>query len=97
MARHRSDNNQKKMVADLRTIPGVKVTDLSQVGMGCPDILVGYRSVNYLIEIKSEWAKDGKELTPMQERWHGEWTGQKAVVWSFEQACEVIGFKLNET
>ena len=87
------DINQPKIVSDLRTIPGVRVTDLSKVGMGCPDILVGYRGVNWLIEIKSEWAKEGKEFTAMQERWHDEWTGQKAVVWSFEQACEVIGFK----
>lgn len=87
------DINQKEIVADLRTIPGCKVTDLSKVGMGCPDILVGYRSVNYLIEIKSEWAKPGQELTEMQQNWHDEWTGQKAVVWSFKEACDVIGFK----
>ncbi|MEO9648802.1 MAG: hypothetical protein ABJ360_22450 [Roseobacter sp.] len=87
------DINQKEIVNGLRDIPGCKVTDLSNVGMGCPDILAGYRGVNYLIEIKSEWAKKGKELTPAQERWHDEWTGQKAVVWSLGEAMEAIGFK----
>jgi hypothetical protein len=87
------DLNQPEIVSNLRTIPGVSVTDLSKVGAGCPDIMVGYQGANYLIEIKSEWAKKGKELTPMQERWHEEWRGQKSVVWSFDEACKVIGFQ----
>ena len=88
------DINQREIVASLREIPGCSVTILSAVGMGCPDILVGYSSVNYLMEIKSEWAREGKELTPMQEQWHEDWPGQVAVIWSFEDACKVIGFDL---
>lgn len=91
MRRAKVDINQAKLVADLRTIPGCKVTHLHSVGMGCPDILVGYRGVNYLLEVKSEWAKKGSELTEMQQRWHEGWPGQVAVVWSFSDACEVIG------
>ena len=95
MARRKAkvDINQPEIVKDLRTIPGVKVTDLSGVGMGTPDLLVGYEGKNFLLEVKSEWAREGHELTQMQQRWHDEWTGQKAVIWSFDDAMQVIGFK----
>lgn len=92
MRRAKVDINQKQIVGELRSIPGVTVTHLHGVAMGCPDILVGYRGVNYLIEVKSEWAKPGKALTELQQRWHDTWQGQKAVVWSAGEAMEVIGF-----
>lgn len=96
MGRHAAkiDINQPEIVADLRTIPGCTVEVLSAVGMGVPDILVGYRGVNYLLEIKSEWATEGKELTPMQQKWHDNWTGQKAVIWSSGDAMKAIGFEV---
>ena len=89
----KADINQPEIVNGLRDIPGCTVQHLHAVGMGCPDLLVGYRGENYLIEVKSEWARKGEELTKMQQRWHDEWTGHKAVVWSLGEAMEVIGFK----
>src|SRR3990167_9385952 len=39
---------------------GWSVTDLAQVGMGCPDLLIGRRGVTYLAEIKAS-AEDRSE------------------------------------
>ena len=47
----RVDDNHAKIVASLRLV-GCTVLDLSAVGQGCPDIMVGLAGVNYLIEIK---------------------------------------------
>ena len=47
----RVDANQPVIVAALRAI-GATVQHLHAVGQGCPDILVGYDGVNFLMEIK---------------------------------------------
>lgn len=85
------DANQPEIIDGLRDF-GATVQPLSAVGGGCPDLLVGYRLRNYLIEIKN---KDGranrkKILTPDQETWHGMWSGQKSVVFTLEEAISVI-------
>lgn len=86
----RTDANQKEIVSALRAI-GCSVQDLSKVGMGLTDLLVGYRNVNLLIE-----AKDGskppskRKKTPSQIKFHDEWRGQKTIVESPEQAISYI-------
>ena len=60
------DNNQSAIVARFRELY-CSVQDLSSVGAGVPDILVGLRDargerVNVLVEIKGERGK----LTPAQ-------------------------------
>lgn len=47
----RKDKNQGELVTALEKL-GCTVMDLSAVGEGCPDIVVGYRGMNYLAEIK---------------------------------------------
>jgi len=67
----RVDVNQREIVHALRTF-GATVTDLSMVGQGCPDLLVGFRLKTFLIEIK----RDSKaKLTPAQVKWHDDWRG----------------------
>lgn len=79
------DSNQTKVVKALREF-GCSVQHLHAVGRGCPDIVVGYKDRNYLLEIK-----DGeKKLTPDQVIWHYDWKGQVEVVTSPEQAIETI-------
>ncbi len=46
------DRNHVEIVAALRGV-GASVQDLAAVGKGCPDLLVGYRGQNYVIEVKS--------------------------------------------
>jgi len=71
MRAKRVDCNQKNIVHALRTF-GAVVVDLSGVGKGCPDLLVGFNSKTYLIEVK----KDSKaKFTPQQLQFNELWTG----------------------
>lgn len=83
----RVDDNHAMIVAGLRQIFGPDcVLDLSRVGKGCPDIMVGVRGHNILLEIKMATGK----LTADQVYFHREWDGQKAVVRTLAEALEVI-------
>lgn len=87
----RVDANQKIIVKALRQ-SGATVEHLHAVGSGCPDILVGYRGSNYLMEIKDgKKPPSGRKLTPDQVEWHGAWRGQVAIVKSVTEALSVIG------
>ena len=86
----RVDANQPEIVAALRTF-GASVAITSQAGQGFPDIVVGYRGVNYMIEIKdSAKPPSAQKLTADQEPFHEAWRGQIAVCNSIEEAIEVI-------
>lgn len=84
------DANQPEIVAALRAI-GCTVQHLHSVGKGCPDLLVGYRGVNMLMEIK-----DGRKppsarlLTPDQMDWHGSWRGHVVTVSSAIEALSKV-------
>ena len=66
----RVDANHAAIVAALRKI-GALVTDLSGVGRGVPDILVWFRGLWSLLEIK-DGAKppSARKLTDDQAKWH---------------------------
>jgi len=83
----RTDKNQKEIVAALRKI-GASVASLHRLGGGVPDILVGYRGYNLLMEIKTP-AKASK-LNDRQLEWHAEWKGQACVVRCVEDALSAI-------
>ena len=84
----RVDANQAEIVADLRKV-GASVLLLHEVGHGCPDLLVGFRGVNYLIEIKSSVFA---VLNPVQREWHNSlWRGQVAIALTSEEALRIIG------
>ena len=84
------DTNQPDVVRDLRQM-GVSVTHLHSVGMGCPDILCGWRGANYAFEIKDgSLPPSGRRLTPMEKRWHDDWRGQVAVIHTAEEALEIM-------
>lgn len=84
------DDNQNEIVAALRKV-GASVQPLHAVGQGCPDILVGFRRQNYLIEIKDGNKPPSKrKLTPDQERWHRDWLGQVSVAENVDQAFLAI-------
>lgn len=85
------DRNQAEIVEALRKA-GATVTPLHTVGGGCPDLLVGYRRQNFLIEVK-DWraAKSDRELNDNQKEWHAGWKGQVAKVEDADAALAVIG------
>lgn len=81
------DTNQKPIVKALKDIFGEDVVfDLSAVGRGCPDIMVGVRGVNLLFEIKT----DSGTLTTDQKIFHQVWTGQVNVIRNLDDALQII-------
>lgn len=86
----KTDANQQAIVAALRKI-GATVLHLHILGQGCPDILVGWRGMNTLLELKDgSKPPSGRKLTQDEVVWHAEWRGQVAVVETVEQAIAAI-------
>lgn len=82
----RVDGNHKEIVDALRRV-GASVQSMHTVGGGCPDLLVGYRGCNYVLEVKTPTGK----RKPAQVDWHADWHGDVQTVTSIEQALAVIG------
>jgi hypothetical protein len=86
----RVDDNQSEIVAALRRI-GATVQPIHQIGKGCPDLLVGWRGMNTLLELKDgEKVPSKRKLTQDEVDWHEAWRGQVAVVETVEQAIEAV-------
>ncbi len=92
MRANKVDNNQQQIIDALRAA-GATVQPLNAVKCGCPDLLVGYRSKLYLMEVKD---KDG-ELTEFEKEWINKWWykagTQIHIVRSVEHALRVIGIE----
>ncbi len=87
----RVDANQKEVVAYLRQL-GASVQMLHEVGRGCPDLLVGFRGINYLFELKNGAnAKSRQKLTDDELAWHAKWNGAVYVVSCPKQGAEIMG------
>jgi hypothetical protein len=85
------DANQSEIVSMLRTV-GCTVQLLHKVGQGCPDLLVGYRGQNLLLEVKDgELSPSARKLTDRQVEWHRDWRGQVAVVCNVREAMAALG------
>lgn len=82
----RNDPNHAEIVTVLRSV-GCTVVDLGAVGNGVPDLIVGYRGRNYLIEIKAP----DDALRENQRAWHASWRGQVAVARTTDEALRVVG------
>lgn len=84
------DANQVEIVRALRRI-GCTVQSLASVGKGVPDLLVGFRGVNYLIEVKDgSKPKSAQKLTTDQVEWHSKWLGRVYVVNCVEDAISIV-------
>lgn len=86
------DSNQNEVVAALRAI-GAVVAITSSLGKGFPDIVVGYRGTNFLIEIKDGNKPPSKQkLTPDEEMFHEEWSRQAPihVVATAQEAVDLV-------
>jgi len=86
----RVDRNQSSIVEALRKL-GASVLHLHTIGKGAPDIAVGYKGRNALIEIK-DGAKppSARKLTPDEQKFHAEWRGQVAIIESIDEAVAFI-------
>lgn len=90
MIKARTDANQTEIVRRFREI-GASVQVMSSVGKGFPDLIVGWRGRNILLELKDgSKPPSARALTVDQVHWHANWAGQVAVVTSVDQAVELV-------
>jgi len=82
----RVDANQRAIVLALRRV-GASVESLAAVGGGVPDLLVAFRGVVYLMEIKTAKGK----VRASQLAWQADWQAPVYVVRSADEALRVIG------
>jgi hypothetical protein len=86
----RIDGNHVQIVQALRGA-GATVTSLAAHGKGLPDVLVGYRRNNLLVEIKDgSLCPSKRELTPDQVKFHTMWGGQVDVVNNVLEALALL-------
>lgn len=67
----RVDNNQKQIIHTFIAL-GASVLNLSRVGEGCPDILIGYKNQSVLCEIKQN---EKSTFTESQIKFMQNWRG----------------------
>lgn len=86
----RRDTNHSAVVGELLRA-GATVQAVS--APGAPDLLVGYRGINVLVEVKSE----GAGLNALQRAWHASWRGAKPyVVWDAASVAGLLRDVLRE-
>ena len=86
----RIDANQEKIVAALRAM-GATVRIVTQ-GNGLPDLLVGFRGVTILMEVKDgQKVPSARKLTPAEQKFFEEWRGGiVAIVNSVDEAIALL-------
>ena len=88
----KTDQNHSALLKQIRKLPNVSVCDLSGAGGGVPDVMLGTKGANLLIEIKRpDVAPSASKLNDKQEEWHGEWRGQVAIVRTLDDVLAVLG------
>lgn len=88
---YKADANQSAVVAALRAA-GARVLDIHTVGKGAPDLVVGFRSKLWLLEVKDGTkVKSARKLPPAELEFHRLWDGYVHVVNSEREALELIG------
>ncbi len=86
----RIDANQPFITKALRDA-GASVLVLSNMGHGCPDLLVGKDNRNWLMEIKDPSRKPSeRRLTEDEQVFHVLWRGHVCVVETVEDALNWI-------
>jgi hypothetical protein len=80
----RRDDNEREIIDALRQV-GATVQQISV--KGAPDLLVGFRGTNFLLEIKNQ---NGK-LTHDEKNWISGWAGRVYIVQTPEEALQAIG------
>lgn len=84
------DANQVEIVSALRKV-GATVQHLHSIGLGCPDVLVGWKGKNHLLEIKDGTKPlSARKLTAQERSWHAWWRGTVYTVHSVEDAMAVV-------
>lgn len=79
------DENEPAIIAALERV-GATVEQIP-TGKGVPDLLCGFKGLNYLLEVKMPKG----QLNSKQEKWHSKWNGQKCIVRNESDALSAIG------
>ena len=95
--KHRTDRNQGEIINAFEKM-GCSVFDLSNVGGGLCDLLVGLAGINLLIEVKrpkgakirTQYGVYGGKLTPAQIDFFENWQGQKAIITTQAEAIQLV-------
>lgn len=89
MRAQKRDANEPEIAQGLLAI-GCSVDQLPG-GNGRPDLLVGYRDKNFLLEVKDPTAPVTKRrLNSLQKKWHSAWKGRAHLVETFAQALAIV-------
>lgn len=90
MTRRRTDDNHSSIATLFRQL-GCSVADTSQLGAGFPDLVVGHRGRNLLVEVKdgNKWLSRQK-LTAAEAEFHDAWRGQVCVVTSAADVLRLV-------
>jgi|SRR5690349_2084939 len=92
---HRIDENQNTIVKTFRKL-GASVLILSEVGKGCPDILIGMTDSvgekhNILIEIKDgNKPPSQQKLTQFEAKFFDTWKGYICIIRNQDEAIELF-------
>jgi hypothetical protein len=85
------DSNQSQLVKQMRKIPGLSVAHTHTVSNGFTDVVVGFRGVNYLFEIKDPSKPPSqRKLTPDELEFHKNWTGSIHIVETIDDVIKII-------
>ena len=86
----RVDINQNAIAQCLKAA-GLSVAYTHMVGQGFPDIIVGYKGLNFLFEIKNpEQSPSKRKLTEDEETFHKSWRGNVHIIEYAEDAIKII-------
>ena len=87
----RTDSNHAEIIKALRKIPNLSVFSTHEVGKGFPDIVIGYKGINYLIEIKDgNKPPSARKLTDAEIEFHLNWNGQIDTIKNLDELLQII-------
>ena len=87
----RTDANHKEIIDGLRKFTALSVFSTHMIGKGFPDIVIGYKGINYLVEIKDgAKIKSRKKLTDDEIKFHGSWFGQIMIAENVDDVLRLL-------
>ena len=87
----KTDSNHKELMDMIRKIPNTSVFSTHTLGKGFPDIVIGYKGMNYLVEIKDgNKPKSAQKLTVDEIKFHEHWKGQIITCNNFDCIIQML-------
>jgi hypothetical protein len=86
----RIDANQNEITEAFRKM-GATVAITSSLGKGFPDLTIGYKGLNILIEVKDGTKPPShQKLTPDETEFHSTWRGNVVTINSIDGAIKLL-------